>query len=547
MKTIRTAHPAPALPRATPLAAALATCLVLAACGGGGEDAPPAAAAPAPTPVGVEQPSAPAATPRQPAGLRATLVAPSTVRLDWTDVADNESGYEVGLVGPSGFDTVGAAPAGATSFLVTALAGGDGTQFGVRAVNAAGVSPVSTVALDVPSPSLAPPAAPSLLAMQPFTANDGIVLSWRDNALDESSYELRLTRPDGSVLARSLPADSTRVSLGDLAPGTYGAELRARKTVLALPVDSTPVRASLTLVVPPAAPTLTGIAAAGDGLSVRVQWTAGANDATGFELAVSANGVARPLKTLAADARSVTFASAPGDFITVQLRALRATPGGTALKSAPALASVQVASAETVTTLVATADNRVRFSDPDNPADGIEADRVLAGGDFGAGCSWSAMPDPVGGILLGNVCQIGLLQFTLPASLAGRTITSAQLVLNSRDSIFTLPRTLEVRAMGAPWDPATITYRRWLTLPVSTQSFTMATPPAEGPVNVDITGFVQAWVKGPAGGGFANNGLSIFLADASHPGTALDLAAASFVAHDDTNATLRPRLIVHSR
>lgn len=90
--------------------------------------APPPAAAPAP----VSRPAAPAA----PAGLLATVVDPSTVRLDWSAPAGGVDGYEVY---DGGSRTVIATP-NAPTFTVANLAPGTYFCYIVFAYNAAGVS-----------------------------------------------------------------------------------------------------------------------------------------------------------------------------------------------------------------------------------------------------------------------------------------------------------------------------------------------------------------------------------------------------------------------
>lgn len=142
------------------------------------------------------------------------------------------------------------------------------------------------------------------------------------------------------------------------------------------------------------------------------------------------------------------------------------------------------------------------------------------------------------GIQSGFTCDIGLIKFTWDNRLTGRQIKDAKLNLTSRTSLFDVSRIVNIRAMGRAWT-RTITYTQWSSLPVS-QEIQRFNPPQVGRHSYNITQFVQAWTSGT----YENNGLMIFLEDASNPGTSLSMAATTFISKDDQNINDRPQIVV---
>ncbi|WP_433077181.1 protein kinase domain-containing protein [Dactylosporangium sp. CA-052675] len=183
---------------------------------------PAASSAPAPArpsgsvpvlpPTGSAKPAAGA--PAVPSGLRATPVSASAIRLQWTDNAADETGYEV--LNGAATRTAGA---GATSLTWDGLAPDTYMCFKVRAVNAAGPSAWFPVAQQdwVCATSLAGtgPAAPSNLSAT-AVGPTGIRLQWTDNAGDETGF----TVINGTA-SRTTGANVSSYTWDGLTPGTY--------------------------------------------------------------------------------------------------------------------------------------------------------------------------------------------------------------------------------------------------------------------------------------------------------------------------------------
>ncbi|MER7278404.1 protein kinase [Dactylosporangium sp. NPDC000244] len=147
-------------------------------------------------------------------GLRATPVSASAIRLQWTDTAANETGFEV--LNGAATRTAGA---GATSLTWDGLAPDTYMCFKVRAVNAAGPSAWFPAAQQdwVCATSLAGtgPAAPSNLSATPLGPT-GIRLQWTDNASDETGF----TVINGTA-SRTTGANVSSYTWDGLTPGTY--------------------------------------------------------------------------------------------------------------------------------------------------------------------------------------------------------------------------------------------------------------------------------------------------------------------------------------
>jgi fibronectin type 3 domain-containing protein len=142
------------------------------ACGGGGGGG-----------GGGEDPTAPAA----PSGLTATALSSSSIRLDWTDNADNESGFIVMMGQGAGAlaqaDILGA---NTTTCTIEGLLSSTLYSFQVIAYNSVDDA-ASSVANET---TQAPPvAAPSDLVLSPYASSE-VLLEWTDNSGDEDGFAI---------------------------------------------------------------------------------------------------------------------------------------------------------------------------------------------------------------------------------------------------------------------------------------------------------------------------------------------------------------------
>ena len=163
-------------------------------------------------------PSSTLPIPAAPTGLTATATSTTTVSLQWTDNATNETAYTVarstdGIT----FTALSNAPQNATSYNDTGLSSNTTYYYQVSAINPAGGS---TPALANATTPLAAPTTPSgatFVVVSPTQIN----LAWKDNANNESGYNIfRKTGSAGVfVLIAALPANSTSYNDTTVAPG----------------------------------------------------------------------------------------------------------------------------------------------------------------------------------------------------------------------------------------------------------------------------------------------------------------------------------------
>jgi hypothetical protein len=132
------------------------------------------------------------------------------------------------------------------------------------------------------------------------------------------------------------------------------------------------------------------------------------------------------------------------------------------------------------------------------------------------GCIWSLLLDPFSGSNYQNfICAGGLVKFDLSA-IAGRTVVSATLKLQtSLFGVGIVPRTWHLHALASPWSPAAV---NWDNAPqqyfITSQRANLVPPNFTGQIyNIDVTTTVRNWASGQ----WANNGFALGLDDVSFP------------------------------
>jgi len=168
----------------------------------------------------------PEAPPAPPTNLAASASSPTAVSLVWADNSTNETGFEIrrSTTGPSGAYTVlTTTAANATGADDAGLAPQTQYCYRVRALGPAGVgSSLLSPSACATTPQPPPPAAPTGLDAA-AASSKRINLSWRDNAGDESGYEVWRSNggATGTYTRRAtLPADSEEYSDGGLSSST---------------------------------------------------------------------------------------------------------------------------------------------------------------------------------------------------------------------------------------------------------------------------------------------------------------------------------------
>jgi hypothetical protein len=188
-----------------------------------------------------------ATTPVAPATpTNATVVGltPTEVDMTWTDNANNEVGYRVlRRTNQADFAQIAQLPPNSSAYSDTTAQAGVTYDYHIQAYNIAGVSDFTGFTVTVPTTLTVPPAATGL-ATTATTANS-VSLSWVDNALNESSYQVWGSSNGGtSVELAQLPANSTSVTLTGLNPGvTYAFYIVAVNTTGS--TNSTPVSVTI--------------------------------------------------------------------------------------------------------------------------------------------------------------------------------------------------------------------------------------------------------------------------------------------------------------
>jgi len=221
-----------------------------------------------------------------PTNLTATAVSPFAIDLAWEDNSSIETGFLIDrkTVINGAWAQVATAPANTVYLRNGSLWSGTGYVYRIRAVGESGASAYTSEATATTHLVVQPPAAPSNLiaaAVSPFT----IVLDWRDNSSNESSFEIDRRTVNGTwATVANAEAGSTTFRNGSLWSGTgYVYRIRA---VNATGASASSGEATATT------PLVEEVLAAPTGLSATVHsnysvnlgWTDNSSNETGFAI-----------------------------------------------------------------------------------------------------------------------------------------------------------------------------------------------------------------------------------------------------------------------
>jgi hypothetical protein len=157
--------------------------------------------------------------PATPSNLTGTVLSSSSVRLDWQDNADNETGFRIERrLGGGSFSDIGqAVPPDATQLQIGSLQPGTTYTFRVRAINEIGNSGYSNLVTLTTSVV----EVPTDLTAVAESATE-VLLTWLDNASNELSFEIEGKTFGGSFEPiATADADATSFLVSDLVPATY--------------------------------------------------------------------------------------------------------------------------------------------------------------------------------------------------------------------------------------------------------------------------------------------------------------------------------------
>ena len=228
--------------------------------------------------VGSSESSASSLTmpPAAPSGLAASTSSPGSVALSWTDNASDETGFlvEYRATGDADWTQFATrADANATSLVVTGLTSGTAYRFRVSATSANGLSSPSNEAFVGAAAVPLPPTDVTVSA----TGSTSVSVTWTDASTDEAGFRVEYrTGSDSWATGATTLADATSATVGGLAPST-AYDVR----VVSVNANGSSESAASSLVMPPAAVSdLSGSAV--DAVTVTLQWTDNASDATSF-------------------------------------------------------------------------------------------------------------------------------------------------------------------------------------------------------------------------------------------------------------------------
>ncbi len=142
---------------------------------------------------------APSGAPAAPSALSAGVNSDRSVTLNWTDNANNESGFQIerrftGWI----WEAAGTVTANVRTFTDSATLGDAQYEYRVRAVNGSvGSGWSNVVGVNTAVVGQQPPLAPSSLAASP-NSSTRIDLSWQDNSGDEIGFRVERRLPGGS-------------------------------------------------------------------------------------------------------------------------------------------------------------------------------------------------------------------------------------------------------------------------------------------------------------------------------------------------------------
>ncbi|MDO9535639.1 MAG: fibronectin type III domain-containing protein [Bacillota bacterium] len=215
--------------------------------------------------------------PTAPTNLVATTVSTSRIDLNWTDTANNETGFKIERRTGSTWSQVASVGANATTYSDTGLSANITYYYRVRAYNTAGDSSYSSEASAITAVIL----APSNLAAA-TVSNSQIDLTWTDNSNNETGFRIERKISGGSYSQiATVGANLTTYEDKNLSNNTtYYYRVRAYNSTTNSTYSG---EAIATTGVIPAAP-LNLAAETVSTSQINLTWTDNSNNETGFRI-----------------------------------------------------------------------------------------------------------------------------------------------------------------------------------------------------------------------------------------------------------------------
>lgn len=239
-----------------------------------------------------------------PTGLQATPISSSSIRLNWTDAVDGETGFTIERKPAGGnFLAVGSAPPNATEYFDNGLAAATTYFYRVSAKNAGGNGDPSseanaTTLSDLPTT----PQGVSVTTPPPTAGQSELKVEWSDSERESSYVIQRRKGAEAFVQAGTVNEGVTTFTDKNLVPGTtYIYRVIARNPS----GESAPSSEAqgATLPSPPTAPSNLVVLVA-DATTLRLEWQDNSTDETGFRIERLVDGVFQEVNTTGANVKS---------------------------------------------------------------------------------------------------------------------------------------------------------------------------------------------------------------------------------------------------
>ncbi|MGV3723889.1 MAG: fibronectin type III domain-containing protein, partial [Actinomycetota bacterium] len=242
--------------------------------------------------------------PASPGALVAVAVSGRSVQLSWQDRSNNEAGFEIWRLGPTGpYQRVTFAPANSTAHLDRLdLSGLTGYRYRIRAINEGGGSVfIQSDMVNTPADVPAPPASPGAVSL----SSSQIRITWADASDNETGFQVE-RKPAGGSFAL---ATTTAAGATEFVDGSRAESAAYTYRVIAVNAQgSSPPSAEVTATTRPAAPG--GLEATAGNRKVDLSWADNSALESGFRIERKDGANAfTPLHTVAAGVRSYSDAS----------------------------------------------------------------------------------------------------------------------------------------------------------------------------------------------------------------------------------------------
>ncbi len=316
-------------------------------------------------------------------GLTALTTSSTSIRLDWTDAADNETGYSVERcagTGCSDFGVVATLPANSTSFENTGLASATDFTYRVFAVNIVGVN----AAAGPVTASTNLPADPSGLTATVISGSR-IDLAWTDNANNETRFLIE--RCEGAGCGTFAVIDSVGpnlVAYSDLGI-TVGLEYSYRVRTRNAAGVSNPSDVASTNTFLPGEPAKLALALTGV-TAVSMAWSDNSDNETGFAIERCAGeGCSDFVQVGLAPADSQLFVDptiTAGLLYSYRIRAVNAAGGSPYTAERAILAAAPAAPTALTSTIISASQTNLVWTDGSNSETWFHIERCS-----GVGCA----------------------------------------------------------------------------------------------------------------------------------------------------------------